>query len=230
MADLSAGSDAQVGDAAPIRVLIVDDDPLVRSGLVMMLDGAGSLSVVGEAGDGAEAVDAVVRTRPDVVLMDLRMPRVNGVAATRALLARPEPPAVIVLTTFDSDENVMAALRVGADGFLVKDTEPAQIVRAVERVHAGEPILSPDITRRLVHQAVDLAESRARARSALAGMTPREREVALAVARGESNAQIAREQHIGMSTVKTHVSSLRTKLGLVNRTQLAVLAHEAGLL
>ncbi|WP_326643277.1 response regulator transcription factor [Nonomuraea fuscirosea] len=215
--------------ARVIRVLLVDDDALVRAGLSMMLDGTGGITVVAEAADGQEAVTATDAHAPDVVLMDLRMPRVDGITATRRLRARARPPEVIVLTTFDTDENVLHALRAGAAGFLLKDTSPAQIVEAVTRVAAGDPILSPRITRRLMERTVAQAGAYERARAALATLTPREHEVALAIGQGRTNADIAADLTMGVTTVKAHVSSILTKLALDNRTQIALLAHDAGL-
>ncbi|WP_433479517.1 response regulator [Spirillospora sp. CA-142024] len=213
----------------PLRVLIVDDDALVRAGLSMMLDGTGGISVAGEAADGDEVPAAADAHAPDVVLMDLRMPRVDGITATRRLRARPNPPEVIVLTTFDSDENILHALRAGASGFLLKDTPPDQIVHAVRQVAAGDPILSPRVTRRLMDRAAVEAGAHQRARAALARLSPRENEVVLAIARGRSNADIAVELFMSVATVKAHVSSVLTKLDLDNRTQIALLAHDAGL-
>ncbi|MFI7610820.1 response regulator transcription factor [Nonomuraea terrae] len=215
--------------AGVIRVLLVDDDALVRAGLSMMLDGAAGITVVAEAADGQEAVTATDAHAPDVVLMDLRMPRVDGITATRRLRARARPPEVIVLTTFDTDENVLYALRAGAAGFLLKDTPPPQIVEAITRVAAGDPILSPRITRRLMDRTVAQAGAYERARAALAALTPREHEVALAIAQGRTNADIAADLAMGVTTVKAHVSSILTKLALDNRTQIALLAHDAGL-
>ncbi|WP_336211755.1 response regulator transcription factor [Nonomuraea sp. LPB2021202275-12-8] len=215
--------------ARVIRVLLVDDDALVRAGLSMMLDGTAGITVVAEAADGQEAITATDAHAPDVVLMDLRMPRVDGITATRRLRARARPPEVIVLTTFDTDENILHALRAGASGFLLKDTPPPQIVEAVTRVATGEPILSPRITRRLMDRTVAQAGAYERARAALAALTPREHEVALAIAHGRSNADIAAELAMGITTVKAHVSSILTKLSLDNRTQIALLAHDAGL-
>lgn len=213
----------------PLRVLIVDDDALVRAGLAMMLDGAEGIAVVGEAADGEEAV-ALVGTRfPDVVLMDLRMPGVDGVAATRRLRGTPRPPEVVVLTTFDSDDDILRALRAGASGYLLKDTPPPRIAEAVRRAADGEPVLSPRVARRLMDRVAVHAESRRRARAALAALSPREYEVALAVARGRSNAEIAAELLLSVATVKAHVSTVLAKLALDNRTQLALLAHDAGL-
>jgi DNA-binding NarL/FixJ family response regulator len=209
-----------------IRVLLVDDDALVRSGLRMMLAGAAGIEVVGEAGDGREALGAVDRHHPDVVLMDIRMPQLDGIAATRLLRGQPRPPAVIVLTTFDADELVLRALRAGAAGFLLKDTAPPEIVRAIELVHAGEGMLSPAVTGKLI--ALVSGDDRSdEAREALSGLSEREREVALAVGRGASNADIAAELHMSVATVKAHVSRLLAKLALDNRVQLALLVQEA---
>ncbi|MFG2089523.1 MULTISPECIES: response regulator [unclassified Spirillospora] len=217
------------GVTRPLRVLIVDDDALVRAGLSMMLDGTGGIAVAGEAADGDEVPAAADLHAPDVVLMDLRMPRVDGITATRRLRARANPPEVIVLTTFDSDENILRALRAGASGFLLKDTPPDQIVQAVRQVAAGDPILSPRITRRLMDRAAVEAGAYQRARAALEGLSPREGEVVLAIARGCSNAEIAAELFMSVATVKAHVSSVLTKLDMGNRTQIALLAHDAGL-
>ena len=209
-----------------IRVLLVDDDALVRSGLRMMLAGAAGIEVIGEAGDGREALGAVDRHHPDVVLMDIRMPQLDGVAATRLLRAPPRAPAVIVLTTFDADELVLRALRAGAAGFLLKDTAPPEIVRAIELVHAGDGMLSPGVTGKLI--ALVSGDDRSEeARAALAGLSEREREVALAVGRGASNADVAAELHMSVATVKAHVSRLLAKLALDNRVQLALLVQEA---
>ncbi|QUX26778.1 response regulator transcription factor [Nocardiopsis akebiae] len=211
------------------RVLIVDDDALVRGGLTMMLDGVHGIVVVGEARDGDEVLTAADAHRPDVVLMDLRMPRVGGITATRRLRARTPPPEVVVLTTFDTDENILYALRAGASGFLLKDTPPARIVDAVLRVAEGEPILSASVTRRLMDRTAVQAGSHERARTALARLSPREHEVALAVARGRTNAEIAAQLYMSVATVKAHVSSVLAKLDMDNRTQIALLAHDAGL-
>jgi DNA-binding NarL/FixJ family response regulator len=217
------------GLTRPVRVLVVDDDALVRAGLTMMLDGADGVAVVGEAADGA-VVPAELDAHPaDVVLMDLRMPRVNGIAATQRVRARPRPPEVIVLTTFDTDENVLRALRAGASGFLLKDSPPAQIADAVRRVAAGEPILSPRITRRLMDRAATEAGAYDRARSALSALSTREHEVALAVAEGRTNAEIAGRLFVSVATVKAHITRILTKLELGNRTQIALLMHDAGL-
>ena len=215
---------------AVIRVLLVDDDALVRSGLRMMLAGAEQLEVVGEAEDGRGVLAAVDRHRPDVVLMDIRMPLVDGIEATRLLRAQPSPPAVLVLTTFDADELVLRALRAGAAGFLLKDTPPAEIVRAIEHVHAGEGTLSPGVARKLIALVAgdgEAAVRREQARALLAGLSPRELEVALAVGRGCANAEIAAELHMSVATVKAHVSRLLVKLGAENRVQVALLVQDA---
>jgi DNA-binding NarL/FixJ family response regulator len=214
-----------------IRVLLVDDDALVRSGLRMMLAGAESLEVVGEAAGGREVLGAVDLHRPDVVLMDIRMPQLDGIAATRLLAAQPDPPAVLVLTTFDADELVLGALQAGAAGFLLKDTPPAQIVRAIELVHAGDGMLSPAVTRRLISMVAGDSDAGARtghARERLATLSPRERDIALAVALGHGNAEIAATLHLSVATVKGHVSRLLDKLEVDNRVQIALLVQEAG--
>ena len=213
-----------------IRVLLVDDDALVRSGLRMMLAGAQTIAVVGEADDGRGVLAAVDRHRPDVVLMDIRMPQLDGIAATRLLRAQPSPPEVIVLTTFDADELVVRALQAGAAGFLLKDTPPAEIVRAIELVHAGDGMLSPAVTRRLIALVAgdsDAGERRESACARLDSLSAREREVALAVGRGCANAEIAAELHITVATVKAHVSRLLSKLEVDNRVQVALLVQDA---
>jgi len=216
---------------APVRVLIVDDDPLVRAGLAMIIGGAPDLTVVGEAADGAEVAAAVDARAPDVVLMDIRMPTLDGLAATEALRARPHPPEIIVLTTFDTDEYVLRALRAGASGFLLKHTPPTEILRAITRVAAGEPILSPTVTRQLIaHIGHTGADARQRhARTVLGQLSEREREVAVAVAQGRSNAEISSELFMSVPTVKAHVSHILSRLDLNNRTQIALLAHDADL-
>ncbi len=210
------------------RVLVVDDDPLVRAGLTMMLDGADGIAVVGEASDGDEVPALLDRHPVDVVLMDLRMPRLDGVRATARLRARAGAPEVVVLTTFDSDEEILGALRAGANGFLLKDTPPQQIADAVRRAAMGESILSPTVTRRLIDHAVDHGGVAALARRRLAGLTEREREVVRAIGQGRTNAEIAGELFLSLATVKAHVSQILLKLELSNRTQVALLAHDAG--
>ena len=213
-----------------IRVLVVDDDALVRAGLTMLLAGAGDIKIVGEAADGREVEHAIAEHQPDVVLMDIRMPGMDGLAATEILRRRDRPPEVIVLTTFDADDHVLRALRAGASGFLLKDTPPANIVRAIRAVAAGEPMLSPTITRRLIGHVTesDDGERRRHAREQLDRLTEREREVAVAIGRGQSNAEISRELYMSIATVKAHVSRLLEKLGFNNRVQIALLAHDAG--
>ncbi|MFI5493775.1 response regulator [Actinoplanes sp. NPDC051859] len=216
----------------PIRVLIVDDDALVRAGLTMILSGAADLQVVAEAADGSQVPQAVAEHRPDVVLMDIRMPRVDGLAATEELRSRSGAPEVIVLTTFDADADVLRALRAGASGFLLKDTPPIDILEAVRRVAGGEAMLSPTVTRRLIaHVAAPEGNSGSnrKALQQLEALSEREREVALAVGRGKSNAEISVELFMSLATVKAHVSRLLTKLDLDNRVQVALLVHDAGL-
>ena len=214
------------------RVLITDDDALVRAGLALMLGGAPDIEVVAEAANGAEAVEAVRTGAIDVVLMDLRMPVMDGIGATAAITALDDPPKVIVLTTFDADEYVVRALAAGANGFLLKDTPPAEIVAAIGKVEAGEPMLSPAITTQLIRQVTDNApDSRSESALALvATLTDRERDVALAVGRGSSNAEIAEQLHLSIATVKAHISHIFTKLDATNRVQVAIAMHDAGLL
>ncbi|PWI14501.1 DNA-binding response regulator [Streptomyces sp. Act143] len=215
-----------------IRLLLVDDDPLVRAGLSLMIGGADGIEIVGEAADGSDVEALVDRTRPDVVLMDIRMPAVDGLTATERLRARPDAPQVVLLTTFHADDQVLRALRAGAAGFVLKDTPPAEIVDAVRRVAAGDPVLSPSVTRQLMEHAAGAAADtrRARARARIAALNDREREVAVAVGRGLSNAEIAAELYMSVATVKTHVSRVLAKLDLNNRVQIALLAYDAGLL
>jgi DNA-binding NarL/FixJ family response regulator len=221
-----------VGDVSPVvRVLVVDDDPLVRSALGLMLGGQPDVEVVGEAADGRAGIALARELRPDVVLMDIRMPVLNGLDATRALHAEPDPPRVIVLTTFDADEHVVGALAAGADGFLLKDTPPAQILEAIHKVADGEPMLSPSVTRTLINRVrADTGDDReAAAQERLARLTERERDVALAVGGGLSNAEIAAALHLSVPTVKAHVSRLFEKLGTTNRVQIAICVHDAGI-
>ena len=214
------------------RVLIVDDEALVRAGLRLILESGEDLEVVGEAEDGSDAVEAVRRHRPDVVLMDIRMPRQDGLATTTELHRLPDPPKVIVLTTFDLDDYVFRALQAGASGFLLKDTPPRDLVHAVRVVAAGEAMLSPAVTRRLIgHFAAGGRSDRRRvAKDRLSGLTDRELEVLTAVGRGMSNADIGRALFMSEATVKAHVSRVLVKLDATNRVQVAILAHDAGLL
>ena len=218
-----------MAELTTVRVVLVDDDPLVRAGLRMILGGAPDLDVIAEASDGQDAVDVVLREAPDVVLMDIRMPRMDGLAATRRLLDRGTPARIIVLTTFDTDDMVVTALSYGAAGFLLKDTSPADLVDAVRRVAAGQPILSPSVTAQLIATVTrprDEAVQRS-ARTRLARLTEREREVAKAVSEGLTNAEIADRLHLGVATVKTHVGALFSKLEVTNRVQIARCLHEA---
>ncbi|GAA1500142.1 response regulator transcription factor [Streptomyces synnematoformans] len=229
-------ADPAGGDPAGVTVLLVDDDPLVRAGLRLMLGGADDVEVVGEAADGSEVPALVAAHAPDVVLMDIRMPRLDGLAATEALRRRADPPEVLVLTTFHTDEHVLRALRAGAAGFVLKDTPPGEIVAAVRKVAAGEPVLSPAVLQQLITQVAggeaagpgEAEERTGRARRRLAALGEREREVAVAVGRGRSNAEIAAELYMSVPTVKTHVSRILTKLDLNNRVQIALLVHDAG--
>lgn len=220
--------------ARPIHLLIVDDDALVRAGLSMMLAEVEDLRIVGEAADGSEVAAAVDEYAPDVVLMDIRMPRMDGLAATELLRRRRDPPEIIVLTTFDTDEHVLRALRAGASGFVLKDTPPPEIVRAIRQVAAGEPMLSPSVTRQLIAHVTggdDAGGGRGtRARQILDGLSEREREVAVALGQGKSNAEIAAELYMSVATVKAYVSRLLTKLEMNNRVQVALLVHDAGLI
>lgn len=216
-----------------ISVLVVDDNALVRAGLCAVLSAASDIEVVGEAADGADAVTAVRARHPDVVLMDIRMPGLDGLSATAEVRALAQPPAVIVLTTFDTDDHILRALRAGANGFLLKDMPPRQIQDSVRAVAAGESMLSPAVVGRLIDYVVrveDQDEQQVRvnaARRAIEGLTDREREVARAVAAGKSNAEISGELFMSVATVKTYVSRLMTKLGCANRVQVAILVHEA---
>jgi DNA-binding NarL/FixJ family response regulator len=238
----------------PVRVVLVDDDALVLQGLRLMLAGAPGVDVVGDADDGDRLVDVVREATPDVVLLDLRMPRLDGVAALRDLRRTPDlrQPAVIVLTTFDAEPVVLDALRAGASGFLLKHTPPADIVRAIRAAADGEPTVSPTVLRRLIDHVADTPASAGADRTGtgasasragtgasragtgagedcLAALTDRERQVAAAVAEGLGNAEIARRLYLSHGSVKAHISSALTKLGLENRTQLAIAAHTAGI-
>jgi DNA-binding NarL/FixJ family response regulator len=214
-----------------LGVLLADDDPLVRAGLRTILSAADDLRVVGEAGDGAAAIAGVGAYRPDVVLMDIRMPGLNGIDATERITALRDAPKVIVLTTFQLDEYVFGALRAGASGFLLKDTPPVDIIRAIRLIAAGEAMLSPSVTRTLIERfgADPTASRRATAELALRGLTAREREVAAEVARGRSNAEIASRLYMSEATVKGHVSKVMAKLSGSNRVQVAIVVRDADL-
>jgi DNA-binding NarL/FixJ family response regulator len=214
---------------ASVKVLLVDDDALVRAGLRLILSAAEDIQVLGETDDGAGAVAAVRRHRPDVVLMDIRMPQMDGITATAALRRLTPSPQVIVLTTFQADQHVVAALRAGASGFLIKDTPPAEIINAVRLVAAGDAIVSPSVTRTLLSHFgnTEASERHRLAAQQLASLTDRERDVATAVGAGASNAEIAASLFMSEATVKAHVSRLLSKLGLSNRVQIAILVHDA---
>jgi DNA-binding NarL/FixJ family response regulator len=214
-----------------VRVLLVDDDPLVRTGLSMILGSTPDLAVVGEAGDGDEAVEQVARHAPDVVIMDIRMRRMNGLAATAAVLAQPRPPKVLILTTFDLDEYVFEALAAGASGFLLKEGSPQEIIEGVRVVAGGDAMLSPRTTKQLIGQFVASRTHprRTRALSKLQLLSDRERQIVTAVAQGKPNADIAAELFISEATVKTHITRTFAKLDVSNRVQLTIFAYEAGL-
>jgi DNA-binding NarL/FixJ family response regulator len=214
-----------------IRVAVADDQALVRSGFVVLLGSASDIEVVGEAADGAEAVALVARERPDVVLMDIRMPEVDGLEATRRILGAPATAAtkVLILTTFDLDEYVFDALRAGASGFLLKDTLPVDLLAAIRVVADGDALLAPKVTRRLIEQFASKSPvATAEVNPGIADLTEREREILLAVASGLSNAEIAETMFISHATAKTHVSRLLTKLAARDRAQLVMIAYESG--
>jgi DNA-binding NarL/FixJ family response regulator len=212
-----------------VRVLLVDDDALVRTGLSMMLDAFDEIEVVGSVGDGSEVPAAVTSLRPDVVLMDIRMPGTDGLTATETLRARRDPPEVIVLTTFDTDEHVRRAIRVGAGGFLLKHTPPADIAAAVCRAAAGEPIFTPSVLRRVLGFVADAEDdpARGRARAALDRLSPSEREVARLIADGRTNQEIGAELLMSTATVKAYATRIFTKLDVTNRVQVAIVVHES---
>ena len=214
-----------------IGVLVVDDEELVRTGLRLILDAEPDLTVVGTAGDGADAVAAVRRLRPDVVLMDIRMPGVDGLEATRRILGEGAPCRVVVLTTFDVDEHVYEALRAGASGFLLKDVPAAQLAHAIRVAAAGEALLAPSVTRRLIAAFTrpDQATGLDHLPPGLAELTARETEVLTLLADGMSNAEIARRLFVGEATVKTHVARILTKLGVRDRVQAVIVAFRAGI-
>lgn len=227
---MTQSGDGSGGDAKPVRILLVDDQPLLRTGFRMVLGAEEDLHIVGEAGDGVEAVDLARRLLPDVVLMDIRMPRMDGVAATREIVAARLPVRVLILTTFDLDEYLVGALRAGASGFLAKDVPAEDLVRAIRTVAAGDAVVAPRLLRRLLDRFAghlpDPAQARPRKLDAL---TDREREVLIHVARGLSNAEIAKALSVSETTIKTHVGNVLTKLGLRDRVQAVVLAYETGL-
>ena len=214
-----------------LRVAVCDDQTLVRAGFRVLIDATPGLSVVGEAGTGAAAVELIRRERPDVALMDIQMPEMDGIEATRRLLGGPEPVPVrvLILTTFDLDRYVFAALRAGASGFLLKDTPPNDLLAAIRVIADGEALLSPRVTRRLVAEFAKRPAVAVEAAHRLDGVTEREREVLVLIARGLSNTEIAAELYLSIATVKSHVGRLLTKLGARDRAQLVIAAYEAGL-
>jgi DNA-binding NarL/FixJ family response regulator len=214
-----------------VGVVVADDQGLVRGGLRVLVDSAADLNVLGEAADGREAVALAERLKPDVVLMDIRMPGMDGLEATRRITASPVTSEVriVVITTFDLDEYVYAALRAGASGFLLKDAPPNELLGAIRVVAAGDALLAPSVTRRLIERFVSRPEPSVRSQDSLAALTSREREVLALVARGRSNAELAGELSMSPATAKTHVSRLLTKLDARDRAQLVVIAYETGL-
>ena len=214
---------------AQVRVLIADDQALLRGSLRVLIDTEPDLVVVGEAGTGVEAVDLVQVAGPDVVLMDVRMPDMDGIEATRRITAHEHAPRILVLTTFDLDEYVYSALRAGASGFLLKDTPPAQLLSALRVVASGEALLAPSVTRRLIAEFVRRAEPAARPARTLAGITDREREVLTLIARGLCNSEIEHHLHLSRGTVKTHIGRLLAKLDARDRAQLVIVGYETGL-
>jgi DNA-binding NarL/FixJ family response regulator len=213
----------------PIRVLVVDDDALVRAGLAMMLAGADDVVIVGEASDGSEVLPLVNEQVPDVVLMDIRMPRMDGLSTTELLRSRRSSPEIIILTTFDTDEHVMRAMRAGASGFLLKHTPPTEILRAIRLVAAGEPMLSPTVLRRVMSHvgSTGVDQRHVRARALLDRLSESEHAVAKLIGQGLTNSEISQELLVSVATVKAYVSRLLTKLELNNRVQVALLVHDA---
>jgi DNA-binding NarL/FixJ family response regulator len=213
-----------------VGVVVVDDQALVRAGFRVLVNSAPDLEVVGEAADGADAVDVVTATRPDVVLMDVRMPRMDGLEATRRITASADCASrILMLTTFDVDEYVFDALRSGASGFLLKDTPPDDLLSAIRVIAAGDALLAPSVTRRLISEFARQPPSSAQSNSQLDSLTDREREVLIAIANGRSNAEIAGELHMSVATAKTHVSRILSKLDARDRAQLVVIAFQNGL-
>lgn len=209
-----------------IRVFLVDDQEMVRAGFVMVVEAQDDMTVVGEAGDGAQALERLAVTSADIVLMDVRMPRMDGVEATRRLLARDGAPKVVVLTTFDVDEHAFAALQAGASGFLVKDAPAEDLLSAIRTVHRGDAVISPTTTRRLLDEVAPDLPRRNGGPDPLDAVTAREREVLLLIARGASNAAIGKELHLSEGTVKTHVGRLLAKLGMRDRVHVVIYAYE----
>ena len=219
---------ADGGGAAKARVLLVDDQALVRAGFRMVIDSQPDLEVVGEAGDGLAGVQAVERLRPDLVVMDVRMPVLDGIEATRRIVAQPGAPRVVVLTTFDLDEHALAAIRAGASGFLLKDAPPEDMLTALRTVHAGDAVIAPSTTRRLLDHLAPLGADPV-AVQRVGELTEREREVLVAMARGWSNSEIATRLFVAEGTVKTHVGRILAKLDARDRVQAVIVAYDAGL-
>ncbi len=228
-----------MSETAPVRVVLVDDQQLVRAGFRMVIDSQPDLTVVAEAGDGAEALRVLAREQADVVLMDVRMPRMDGLTATAKLTESPDAPRVVVLTTFDLDEYVLEAIRAGASGFLLKDAPPEEMLTAIRTVHRGDAVIAPSSTKRLLEHLVtalpepaassDQSTPDSPAHAAVATLTEREREVLVLMARGRSNTEIAGELYVAEATVKTHVGRILAKLDARDRVQAVVVAYEAGL-
>ncbi|WP_308165865.1 MULTISPECIES: response regulator transcription factor [Actinomadura] len=219
----------ELADEGPIRVALVDDQELVRAGFKMVLDAQPDIDVVGEAADGVQALELLRATAADVVLMDVRMPRMDGIEATRRVVAA-SGPKVVILTTFDLDEYAFAAIKAGAGGFLLKDAGPAQLIEAIKAVHSGDAVVAPSTTKRLLDRfALHLPDAQERATGALESLTEREGEVLRLVARGMSNAEIAARLYVSEATVKTHMGRILMKLGLRDRVQAVVFAYETGL-
>ena len=213
-----------------VRVVLIDDDPLVRAGLKLMLGGHEGVDFVGEGGDGSEAAALVAEHRPDVLLMDIRMPGKDGLTATEELMAHKDAPRVVILTTFDSDDAVLRALAAGAAGFLLKDTPPARMLEAIKQVAAGEHTLSPSVVSQVIAAATRHRGDprREEARADLAALNAREKEVAIAIGRGMTNAEISARHYLSLATVKGVVTQIFDKLGLTNRVQVAIKVHDAG--
>ena len=228
-ADQTASPGQLAGPAPGIRVVVADDQELVRAGFCVILGATEGIDVVGEAADGEQAVTLAAAVAPDVVLMDIRMPGMDGLAATRLITARQPAPKVVMLTTFDLDDYVYEALRAGASGFLLKDSPRADLVAAVRAAAAGDALLAPSVTRRLIEAFAHRPPEATPSPSAIASVTAREKEVLLLLARGRSNAEIAAALFVSEATVKTHVASLLAKLGLRDRVQAVILAYETGL-
>ncbi|MEU7900732.1 response regulator transcription factor [Nonomuraea sp. NPDC049152] len=213
------------------RLVIVDDDAMVRTGLRLILGGEPDLEIVGEAEDGRQAMRVIRDLGPDIVLMDIRMPEQDGLTTTELLLAQPDPPRILVLTTFDADDMVLRALELGADGFLLKDTPPPKMIEALRTVARGEPVLSPSVTRQVIAAATaDREPRRPSAERELARLTEREREVAIEVARGSSNAEIGQRLYMSVATVKANITRIFAKLETDNRVHVAMKVRDAGLL